>query len=145
MLDTYIRATSNTLLWSWECDLCEAGSEGYGDNPLDLVVGDLFIWAQLVDMMGLMHDMSYIRTTKCLPAEKDNPGIMNSFKKLNEDSCHQVADSSWKTRISILWAAAGTDHTSAHPYIEKQMDAKISMKQSIFVCWSVKTGGKNCK
>jgi len=36
-------------------------------------------------MMGLMHDMSFIRTTKCLPAKKDIPGIMNSFKKLNED------------------------------------------------------------
>ncbi len=27
----------------WECDLCEAGGDGHGDNPLDLAVGDLFI------------------------------------------------------------------------------------------------------
>ncbi len=98
------------------------------------MVGDLFIWAQWVDMMGLMHDMSYIWTTKCLPTKNDIHGFMNGFKKLNED----FMPSSWRFELedknlntmSCCW----TDHTSAHPYIEKHMDAKFSMKQSIFVC-----------
>jgi hypothetical protein len=59
------------------------------------VVGDLFIRAQWVDMMGLMHDMSYIQTTKCLPVDKDILGIMNSFKKLNED----FMPSSWRFEL----------------------------------------------
>ncbi len=59
------------------------------------MVGDLSIRAQWVDMMGLMHDMSYIQTTKCLPTEKDIPGIMNSFKKLNED----FMPSSWRFKL----------------------------------------------
>ncbi len=59
------------------------------------MVGDLFIRAQWVDMMGLMHDMSYIRTTKCLLAEKDIPGVMNSFKKLDED----FMPSSWRFEL----------------------------------------------
>jgi hypothetical protein len=70
------------------------------------VVGDLFIWAQWVDMMGLMHDMSYIRTTKCLPAEKDIAGIMNSFKKLNEDfvaSRLELEDKNLNTTMSCCW------------------------------------------
>jgi len=143
MLDTYIRATSSTLLWSMGMWSMWSRRWWIWWQPIGFGVR----WSIHTSTMGWHDGINawqchiYGPQNVCLQ-RKTFLGSWIVFKRLNED----FKPSSWRfdledknlNTMNCCW----TDHTSAHPYIEKQMDAKFSMKQSIFVCWSLKTNGK---
>jgi hypothetical protein len=60
--------------------------------------------------------------------------VSRSWMKI---SCHQVEDSNWKTRISILWAIAGhTILVPIHILISIWMPRFLWNNQYLFVDWS---------